>query len=85
MTDDSPQTEILAARLAGTQWRTPAPAIEALTTTGLAHDHFRLGGSGLLARVPKQSQMALDPGTVDMVPRWNVVLQGSSADHVAER
>ncbi len=61
MTDDSPQTEILAARLAGTQWRTPAPAIEALTTTGLAHDHFRLGGSGLLARVPKQSQMALDP------------------------
>ena len=31
-----------------------------LATTGLAHDHVRLNGRNLLARVPKQSQMALD-------------------------
>ena len=31
-----------------------------LTTTGLAHDHVRLNGRKLLARVPKQSQMDLD-------------------------
>lgn len=30
-----------------------------LETTGLAHDHIRLNGRTLLARVPKQSQMAL--------------------------
>lgn len=31
-----------------------------MPTTGLAHDHIRLNGYKLLARVPKQSQMALD-------------------------
>jgi len=31
-----------------------------IPTTGLAHDHVRLLGRNLLARVPKQSQMALD-------------------------
>jgi len=31
-----------------------------MPTTGLAHDHIRLKGRKLLARVPKQSQMALD-------------------------
>lgn len=31
-----------------------------LPTTGLAHDHVRLNGRNLLARVPKQSQMDLD-------------------------
>jgi thiamine kinase-like enzyme len=31
-----------------------------MPTTGLAHDHVRLNGRNLLARVPKQSQMALD-------------------------
>jgi Ser/Thr protein kinase RdoA (MazF antagonist) len=51
----------LAARLAGSPWPVPADAIAALETTGLAHDHFRLGDTGLLARVPKQSQLALDP------------------------
>ena len=35
-------------------------AIEALPDKGLAHVHLRLVGSGLLARVPKQSQMGLD-------------------------
>ena len=33
--------------------------LHALPTTGLAHDHIRLGDSGWLARVPKQSQFGL--------------------------
>ena len=33
--------------------------LEHLRDKGLAHDHVRLVGSGLLARVPKQSQMGL--------------------------
>jgi hypothetical protein len=33
--------------------------IEPLPGSGLAHDHLRLGGTGLLLRVPKQSQLAL--------------------------
>lgn len=32
-----------------------------LPDKGLAHDHVRLGGTGLLARIPKQSQMGLAP------------------------
>jgi hypothetical protein len=35
-------------------------ALEPLRDKGLAHHHVRLVGSGLLARVPKQSQMGLD-------------------------
>ncbi|WP_439519918.1 phosphotransferase [Hydrogenophaga sp.] len=34
-------------------------ALEHLRDKGLAHDHVRIVGSGLLARVPKQSQMDL--------------------------
>lgn len=34
--------------------------LEPMPTTGLAHDHVRLRGHNLLARVPKQSQMGLD-------------------------
>lgn len=34
---------------------------ELLTDKGLAHDHFRLPGTGTLFRVPKQSQMDLSP------------------------
>lgn len=33
--------------------------LEHLRDKGLAHDHVRLVGSGLLARIPKQSQMGL--------------------------
>lgn len=51
----------LAERLAGTRWPVPETEIVPLQTTGLAHDHFRLGETGLLARVPKQSQLALAP------------------------
>ena len=34
--------------------------LQALSDKGLAHHHVRLVGSGLLARLPKQSQMGLD-------------------------
>jgi hypothetical protein len=37
-----------------------ADDLEPMPTTGLAHDHVRLVGRNLLARVPKQSQLALD-------------------------
>lgn len=40
--------------------RFPGPfVLEALSDKGLAHWHVRLKGTGLLARIPKQSQMAL--------------------------
>jgi hypothetical protein len=61
MTARAPTIGVLAARLAGTRWQVPASAIAPLAATGLAHDHFRLGSTGLLARVPKQSQLALAP------------------------
>ncbi|PKP72655.1 MAG: aminoglycoside phosphotransferase [Alphaproteobacteria bacterium HGW-Alphaproteobacteria-6] len=32
---------------------------EPMADTGLAHSHFRLPGTGLIARIPKQSQMRL--------------------------
>lgn len=34
--------------------------LEMLATSGLAHDHVRVRGTGLLLRVPRQSQLALD-------------------------
>jgi Ser/Thr protein kinase RdoA (MazF antagonist) len=34
--------------------------LQMLPAQGLAHDHLRLAGTGLLARIPKQSQMQLD-------------------------
>ena len=34
--------------------------LEPLPTSGLAHDHVRILGTGLLLRVPRQSQLALD-------------------------
>ena len=34
--------------------------LERLPDKGLAHDHVRIVGTGLLARIPKQSQMQLD-------------------------
>jgi thiamine kinase-like enzyme len=35
--------------------------LQAMADKGLAHDHVRLVDSGWLARIPKQSQMGLDP------------------------
>ncbi|MEZ5581905.1 MAG: hypothetical protein R3F37_03190 [Candidatus Competibacteraceae bacterium] len=34
--------------------------LEPMPTTGLAHDHVRIKGSGWLLRIPKQSQLGLD-------------------------
>ena len=44
----------LAARLG-----VPVADLHPLPDTGLAHDHVRIGDSGTLARVPKQSQLGL--------------------------
>ena len=44
----------LAARLG-----VPGADLHPLPDTGLAHDHVRIGDSGTLARVPKQSQLGL--------------------------
>lgn len=62
MTDRSapgPHDEALrsALRAAG-QAAADAP-LEPLADTGLAHAHVRLAGTGLLARIPKQSQLGL--------------------------
>jgi len=38
-----------------------SPELQLLDDKGLAHWHVRLQGTGLLARIPKQSQMALAP------------------------
>ena len=37
-------------------------ALQPLSDKGLAHHHVRLAGTGLLARIPKQSQLGLQPG-----------------------
>lgn len=47
----------LRAALAGTGFA--GAVLEPMRDKGLAHDHIRLGGTGVLARVPKQSQMDL--------------------------
>jgi len=54
--------DALARRLAAAgQFGAIAPDdLSPLPTTGLAHDHVRLTGRGVLARLPKQSQLALD-------------------------
>jgi hypothetical protein len=46
-----------ALRAAGSPWTDAA--FEPLPDAGLAHAHLRLAGTGVLARVPKQSQMDL--------------------------
>jgi thiamine kinase-like enzyme len=46
-----------ALRALGSPWA--GAAIEPLPDSGLAHAHLRLVGTGVLARVPKQSQMNL--------------------------
>lgn len=54
-----PVTRQLAAalRAAASPWA-DAP-LERLRDKGLAHDHVRMGSTGVLARIPKQSQMQL--------------------------
>lgn len=62
MPDDStPVTACLAAALAGSASPWAGAVLVRLPDKGLAHDHVRVTGSGLLARIPKQSQMRLAP------------------------
>lgn len=44
---------------AGSTWA--HASFELLPDKGLAHDHVRLCGTGVLARIPKQSQLGLSP------------------------
>ena len=46
----------------------PLEALRPLPTTGLAHDHFRLGDSGWLIRAPKQSQFGF--GALDNLRKF---------------
>lgn len=55
--DDRDWSDRVAAALreAGSPWADSAP--QWMTDQGLAHRHLRLPGTGVIARVPKQSQM----------------------------
>lgn len=54
----TPQADLRSAlKAAHSPWA--EAALEPLPDQGLAHAHVRLAGSGLLARIPKQSQMRL--------------------------
>lgn len=62
MRDDSATvTARLAAALRDSASPWAGAALVRLPDKGLAHDHVRITGSGLLARIPKQSQMRLTP------------------------
>ncbi len=50
--------------------------IEALPDAGLAHTHLRLVGTGLLARIPKQSQM-------DLAAQANLAYEAACFDRAA--
>jgi hypothetical protein len=52
--------DVLAAALAE-MGRYGAAELEPLRVKGIAHDHLRLIGTGLIVRVPRQSQFALPP------------------------
>lgn len=59
--DSATLTARLAAALQGCNSPWAGAALVRLPDKGLAHDHVRITGSGLLARIPKQSQMRLAP------------------------
>jgi hypothetical protein len=63
MSETNPRRILQSLREALTQqWSEMAQVSMApLKAKGLAHDHVRLLGTGLLARIPKQSQMRLGP------------------------
>ncbi len=54
-----PLCQALARALAQQGHRHHGSPLERLKDKGLAHDHVRLLGTGMLARIPKQSQMQL--------------------------
>ena len=68
-----------ALRTSHPQWaeRTPEP----LPDKGLAHWHVRLPGSGLLARVPKQSQMDL-PAAANLAYQAACFARAAPSGHV---
>jgi thiamine kinase-like enzyme len=66
MTSQPPPSRVelldgLRSALAGVGGRWAAARLELLPDKGLAHDHVRLRGTGVLARIPKQSQLGLGP------------------------
>jgi len=56
--DQIPALAAALSRLNGFDTVTPGD-LTPLPTTGLAHDHIRVKGKGVLLRVPRQSQLAL--------------------------
>lgn len=54
----SSRIEVVCAALAA-RLGVPVTDLHPLPDTGLAHDHVRIGDTGTLARVPKQSQLGL--------------------------
>lgn len=58
LADQIPVLAAALSRLPGFETVT-APDLSPLPTTGLAHDHIRITGRGVLLRVPRQSQIAL--------------------------
>ena len=65
----------LALASAGSPWA--AAPLEPLADKGLAHDHIRLVGTGLLSRIPKQSQLGLSAGA-------NLAYQGACFDRASQ-
>lgn len=61
----------------------PLEALRPLPTTGLAHDHFRLGDSGWLIRAPKQSQFGF--GALDNLRYQAACFQRASTSGHAPR
>jgi hypothetical protein len=59
------------------------PPLERLKDKGLAHDHVRLLGTGMLARIPKQSQMQL--GALDNLAYQAACFTRASAAGCAPR
>lgn len=62
MTEAAPdrRAALIPALMAALAAEGQAPGLpELMPDTGLAHDHIRLGGTGRIARLPKQSQMRL--------------------------
>jgi Ser/Thr protein kinase RdoA (MazF antagonist) len=49
------------AALLPTGLATPGPALSILTTKGISHDHWRIGESGLVLRIPRMSQWGMAP------------------------
>ena len=66
--------ERLAAAMAQARLRWTGAELDVLPDSGLAHTHVRLVGHGVLARIPKQSQMNLAPAA-------NLAYQAACFEH----